>query len=154
MTAIQPRFRHSYYGEDDSIDCRDAENIAACALVAAKVYEAFGWVRWSGNRHCDNTDMHVPGPEALAETMTRMAARARAVALYEHVVVQVGEIRLFCWADWDGTVDFGISLGSEDLDINRAEYREMHDWGPDGGDHLDTCRGCGYRARLDGGPNG
>lgn len=91
---------------------RDARNIAAAALVAAKVYEHFQWVRWHGPRR---EDMHVPGPEEITQVLLDLEAKALAAKDQEHVSPIVGHLRFLAWADDDGddsAVDFFITIGS------------------------------------------
>jgi hypothetical protein len=118
MTMTEPRWaafhKHS----------RDAANIAAVAVVAATVYEAFGWVRWSGHDHTDDDDYHVPTMSELYGVLTDLAERARTAAEsnpFAEVDHKVGDLRFLAWADEQGVVDFYLSIGSAISD-GRAEH--------------------------------
>jgi hypothetical protein len=91
---------------------REAANIAATAIVAAKVYEAFGWVRWSGN---DGREYHVPRAEELYQVIAELAASARSAAQSSpaaEVDRRVGGLRFLASADEEGVVVFHLSIGS------------------------------------------
>ena len=103
--------RHSY---------REAENLAACAMVAAKVYESFGWIRYHGPSPLDDDAYHVPGAEEIMHVLGDLGRKALAQRDDEHFE-QVGFLRFVAYADSSGDdacVDFYITVGS-------AEAREL-----------------------------
>jgi hypothetical protein len=113
MTITEPRWYRSHQGS------REAANIGATAMVAAKVYEAFGWVRWGGHNSSDDHDFYVPNAGDLSLVLRDLAARARAAAetaSFTEVDRRVGQLRFLASADEDGVVTFHLSIGSTFLE--------------------------------------
>lgn len=92
----------------------EAASLAATAIVAAKVYEAFGWVRWSGHDCYDRDDYHVPDADELLTVLTELAARARTADPQDSPQADrlVGHLRFLASADEDGVVTFHLRIGS------------------------------------------
>jgi hypothetical protein len=88
--------------------------LAATAIAAARVYDALGWLRWSGHDAYNDRDFHVPGVDELLRVLTDLAARARAAAADGAAEVdrRVGYLRFLASADDDGVVTFHLSIGS------------------------------------------
>lgn len=109
---------------------RDAHNLAACAMVAAKVYEAFGWVRWNGHdgRQVDAFDdeaFHVPDAEALLKVLHDLSCLALDRPEEDHGK-QVGVLRFIAYADDDGadsSVNIFLDIGS----VDASEIRSIRD---------------------------
>lgn len=104
---------------------RDAYNLAATALVAAKVYETYGWVRWNGHAGipADHDEMHVPDAEALFKVLYDLSCLALERRGKDDVERQVGVLRFNAYADDDGEdsyVNVYLSIGTIDLDEIRA----------------------------------
>lgn len=97
---------------------RNAENIAAAAIVAAKVYAEFGWVRYTfGQPQFEPDSYHVPDAESIAEVLTDLARRALAVPEQEHDR-QVGHLRFIAYSDDVGPesdVEFFLGIGSTNV---------------------------------------
>jgi len=113
MTVTEARWSRLHHGS------REAANIGATAMVAAKVYEAFGWVRWGGHTSSHGDDYHVPDAGELSLVLRDLAASARAAAGSTppaEVDRRVGRLRFLASADEDGVVTFHLSIGSTFLE--------------------------------------
>ena len=107
----EPRW---FGGGTGDFDNKTAWNIAASALVAAKVHEAFEWVRYHG--HIDGLDgeYHVPTAEELAKVLTDLAIEAMNEPDDAEVFGGVGLLRFVAFAQDQGTdrnVEFYMSIG-------------------------------------------
>lgn len=104
---------------------KSALNIAATAIVAAKVYDAFQWVHWHGRRDDMDGEYHVCTAEEIMPILTQLAIKALTADDGEATQAH-GELRFLAWAtdddDGDRSVDFYLSIGSSFLDaLDRPE---------------------------------
>jgi hypothetical protein len=89
--------------------------LAETALVAAKVYEAYGWVRWHGRGHdlgCD-AGFHVPDAEEILAILVELRERALAT---EEPFQEICHTRWMARRDEDGGVDFFLGIGDDFYD--------------------------------------
>lgn len=106
--------------DEHPFENKEAANIAATAIVAAKVYEAFQWVHYHGHLRNDlPADFHVCTAEELVPILTDLAMKALADDEGE-ARQPYGHLRFLAWATdcepSDRTVDFYLSIGSSFLD--------------------------------------
>ena len=113
---------HWYRGRGASFACLDAKNIAATALVAAKVYETYEWVHFHGPRPADEPEYHVCTAEELFPILVDLAEKA--LNCEDEVCTGHGHLRLLAYANDEGedrSVDFYITIGSSFADKPKVQ---------------------------------
>lgn len=101
-----------FSGPDPLINSAGARNIAATAIVAAKVYEAYQWVRYHGPVPAGEAEYHVPEAEEIMQVLTDLAVRAMNSDEAER---DFHHLRFMAFAAEEGTdrhVEFYLSIGS------------------------------------------